>query len=532
MRLTKRGKEVFTMPACTVFTSQKVLRGLKIMRNIHLVILLSVCFFTSMFLTGTGVNAATINAASCERAEVQAAVDTAQRGDTVVVPPGICKWGTTVWVTKSIAIQGAGIGVTTIIAGFQSPSAALIKFNFPNGGRVDATVPVRVTGFTFDMARKSMGIWINYQSLTPLENMRIHNNSFINTPTDPRIAGYYTLRLAGNIYGVVDNNTFVGSPCSMVTGYGWDVISNYSWENERFAYGNNKTIFFEDNTYTETNLLPEGSTFVVNWGQLFASGFGGKYVVRYNTINQNYNTWRMLFDIHGQGVGYDASIGLEAYGNRVSMLYNSGLGVTDCRGGMTLAFYNRVFGDSSNIENAIREQETDTKSPTTNPCPAGTLYATTPKQPIKSCSPSGQPQHVSSSYFWNNRKGTGTGSLIRAVYNKSGWVDGLDLRENTDYWQDNANCTGSACTTGVGCGATLPTSCTTGTGYWLTSQSCSEVPTTSVGINPTIPITGTLYLCGPKKTWQPYYTPYTYPHPLRGGEVETLRAPKGFKVVS
>jgi len=29
-------------------------------------------------------------------------------------------------------------------------------------------------------------------------------------------------------------------------------------------------------------------------------------------------------------------------------------------------------------------------------------------------------------------------------------------------------------------------------------------------------IAGTLYKCTSTNKWEPYYTPYTYPHPLRG----------------
>lgn len=36
-----------------------------------------------------------------------------------------------------------------------------------------------------------------------------------------------------------------------------------------------------------------------------------------------------------------------------------------------------------------------------------------------------------------------------------------------------------------------------------------------VGTSPATPIAGTLYRCYPTNTWTAYYTPYTYPHPLR-----------------
>ncbi len=72
---------------------------------------------------------------------------------------------------------------------------------------------------------------------------------------------------------------------------------------------------------------------------------------------------------------------------------------------------------------------------------------------------------------------------------------------------------------GVGCGtlANRPTTCTTGVGYWATSQSCSDL-TGMVGVAPQTPIAGTLYKCTATDIWESYYTPYTYPHPLRDGD--------------
>jgi hypothetical protein len=50
-----------------------------------------------------GVAAATINAASCSSADVQAAINSAVDGDTVVIPDGTCSW------TSGIRIYGKGI---------------------------------------------------------------------------------------------------------------------------------------------------------------------------------------------------------------------------------------------------------------------------------------------------------------------------------------------------------------------------------------------------------------------------------------
>ena len=44
-----------------------------------------------------------------------------------------------------------------------------------------------------------------------------------------------------------------------------------------------------------------------------------------------------------------------------------------------------------------------------------------------------------------------------------------------------------------------------------------------VGVNPSNPISGTLYKCTSPNTWTAFYTPFPYPHPLREAEDVLLR---------
>ena len=86
---------------------------------------------------------------------------------------------------------------------------------------------------------------------------------------------------------------------------------------------------------------------------------------------------------------------------------------------------------------------------------------------------------------------------------------------------------------GVGCGtlANRPSTCSINQGYWATNQSCTDL-TGMVGVRPSTPISGTLYKCTATNTWTPYYTPYTYPHPLRaaGADITPPGAPTGVRV--
>jgi hypothetical protein len=75
-------------------------------------------------------------------------------------------------------------------------------------------------------------------------------------------------------------------------------------------------------------------------------------------------------------------------------------------------------------------------------------------------------------------------------------------------------------TSGTGCGtlAGRPATCTpgdgSGPGYWATDQSCSDL-SGLVGAAHSSNIEGTLYRCSATDTWTEYFTPHTYPHPLR-----------------
>lgn len=75
---------------------------------------------------------------------------------------------------------------------------------------------------------------------------------------------------------------------------------------------------------------------------------------------------------------------------------------------------------------------------------------------------------------------------------------------NRDFYTEAANQAAQASNSspfngasGMGHGtyANIPTTCTTGVGYWATDQS-------------------QLYLCTATNAWTASYTPYTYPHPL------------------
>lgn len=443
-------------------------------------------------------------AASAARGDVADCITAATDGDTITIPAGSASWTSGLAMTKFIRLVGAGAGNTVITSnwtpGEKITAAAYIVSWTPTNPSLN--LPFGVSGITFDLASKTCGFKVSNTSSTPITKLRVDNNIFSNTLYVS--GGQRTYFIVGNVYGSIDSNTFDAGGAV----YGL----NNNWETMTFSYGRGDQLFIEDNTF---NTTVDGNT---------GGGVGGRYCARYNTINRNSGSQALqAFEYHGnQGPGSNnAGMGMELYGNK--LINTSGTYLTmqlfDHRGGMAVAHHNYVDtgGQSSNTNAGIREEFVDN----TNSPPTG---------------PEGQPQHVYSSYFWLNQKnGTNFDPSINqtVVYPPS--VTGLlstDLGRtipqwNVDTWKGVTVFDG---TTGVGCGtlAARPVSCTTGVGYWATDQSCSNL-TGMVGANPTTPISGTLYKCTATNTWMPYYTPYTYPHPLRTGTADRPAPPEGLK---
>jgi hypothetical protein len=500
---------------------------------------------------GRIVEAATIHVASCSYADVSDAVASAQSGDTLIVPACSATWESNLIITKGLTLQGAGVGSTVITSNFIPPNPGnpsdernfLIAYK-PASPELNEAF--RITGFSFDINNKCEGIQLRNNTAIAINKIRIDHNEILNVSMSGGSAR--AIMINGTVYGVIDNNTFSGGNTD-ISSYG---LNGTSWDNLAFDYGSADCMYYEDNIFMITN-TPH------------AAGAGGRYCARYNTyihVNSSAGLYPW-YDMHGnQGIGQNhATMGAEIYGNLVTMTYNNGVGIFDQRGGKAVIHHNQVISTASSSAQT-REEYDDSLNPTTNP----------------------QPQHVSDSYYWNNRvrstlvssrepmseirtaTGSGDNYLDDALANfSSGYANpdryGLEIvggtgagqyrliidaqptrltvlpnwetnpdstsqyrivsdccnviAENSEFYNHNPDFDGTA---GVGCGllSSLPATCTSGVGYWATEQSCTGLDEASVGAHPITPISGTLYKCTAPNTWEAYYTPYTYPHPLRG----------------
>ncbi len=483
------------------------------MKTIRIIIIFLLAVFFSMIIYGKCF-AATVDAASCSQDDVQTAIDSAIRGDTVKIPAcAETTWDTAVTITKSITLQGAGAGSTNIKGNIAVASDPVMAINtswmirvVPSSIADDTNVLMRITGFTLDGDSKNNAIYIyNSSTTTDLNKVMIDNNTFTNCrsykDTTHSATADKTIFIHGNIYGVVHSNTFSGWVGLGTFGNRYATGGATSFINEAFSFGSANAMYWEDNTITYTGTDPD---------QIFGGSWGGAYVIRYNTISITQNVYKSVTDFHGNqpsGTLYGVR-GAELYGNKIDRASgNTGYTrLSDMAGGRHMEFYNYISNAGGGAGIQVRETYID--HVTGSACPSGTLYSG------NYCSTAGQPQHVWTTYIWNNRYNT---TSLMGVRRSTGSSPAKALRENTDYWKDNSNCTGSSCTTGVGCGTTLPTSCTTGTGYWKTSQSCANT-TNMVGTSPATPIAGTLYRCGPTNVWSVYYVPLAYPHALRAND--------------
>ncbi len=302
------------------------------------------------------------------------AVSKANSGDIVVVRPGTVIWAKQLVITKGITLQGSGFSKTIVTSNYTAttPSSIGRDGNFlilykPSNPALNE--PFRLTGFTLDLNYKCSGIGLKNETVFTMNSIphrvRIDHNTLKNAY---RLNTIKLLSIFVNgICGVIDNNTFID--CHKI---GCEGKQRLTWDNQAFDYGTVDNMYIEDNEFT----IPDNGLGV-------AAGYGGRYCVRYNTFTSfsttdNLSPW---FDAHGnQHSGVYGTMGVEIYGNKLIFPNRSGI-MFDHRGGKGLCFFNDL-GTGSFFTAKVREERPDSISFTTNI----------------------QSQHVSNSYYWNNRR--------------------------------------------------------------------------------------------------------------------------------
>lgn len=396
---------------------------------------------------------------------VNSCVVAASSEDTIDISAGTADWTSSpiLTIAKGVEIIGAGVGKTIIT---NTKASEAIKYQ-PNATSVPHNYAFRISGITWDLGGTGLALTLYCEDATvysdpaPQTKIRIDDNRFYNSTFSGAGIQSWDCR------GVIDSNNFDTLDFPLRIGWGGNTSSWNTWG--EYMPGTANTIYVEDNTFTLKTALTDGDE-------------GGSYVIRYNTITtNNIDNSTPLLDMHGE---HDSSQlwstrGAEVYGNNISA-GNYQTRIMSQRGGRALVFMNNDTTTSSFSAWLYNN----------NQCMV-------------------DPTHkVNNSYYWQNRENL-TGVLTDADVLTNSGCPTDPITEGVDFWDDTTS-------SGVRYGtlANIPGTCTIGQGYWATNQSTTNLAD-MIGTNPVTPISGTLYKCTAINTWTAYYTPYTYPHPIR-----------------
>jgi hypothetical protein len=435
-------------------------------------------------------------------ASLSACVAGLQNNDTLNVTAG----GGTSEITSTLVVPSSGVKII-------GPGAANLTLTW-TGNYVFSTASkssFRISGFTFATSTYQTSILVKGGT-----GWMIDNNIYTNTG-DATSTGVFVIvdaDAAGASYGLIHSNTVNAGRVLISHSTISSAMENTLWVSD-LNLGTSEAVYIEDNTF---NFSPNRSTNCVD------SNRASRYVARYNTINGQY----VMAHSQYEGGSRRGSRKWEIYGNNMSTSVTTWIAALYFGAGSGTIFANQGsgydawlfldntrdhYGDvADNTTYAGRCDGDNVTDGNTNPNPASGVVDGWPcRDQIGRSSDSGAyPSNQASvpAMFWLNRSATAPMTIDLAT-----GVSASHIVADRDYYISNASFNG---TSGIGCGtfADIPATCTTGVSYWATTQSCSDL-TGMVGANPVTPISGTLYKCTETDTWTAYYTPYTYPHPLR-----------------
>lgn len=479
-----------------------------------------ICFVFALpaflfFLLSWNANAATLTASSCSQSDVQAAVNKADKGDTVYIPSGSCRWSSPISVSKQITISGQGASNTII----SSSGQGVTLFNVSGAARITG-IGLRMYGYSYGINASGQGWRIDHCTFSRADSASI--------------PGAYGVHAKGSSYssrpaGLIDNCRF--TDCR--TGSGG--VSNFNAQHQIWAA--DAGLGTPDAVYIEDCILERSVQ-----GNVIDSGYAGKFVLRFNTIYQN-------AECHATQP--DAQL---SRGTRSWEIYNNTFPSTSrpyykrpifLRAGEGVLFNNTITGPwSVNVLHLDSRRTYDTRpdacdgnSPfDSNYDATGWICRDDPgagkdKALTVSTGTYGnykttwQDQNASPVYAWGN--------TYPISANLTSWEH---LKSNRDYYDggtwgvQTSSSSPFNGTSGVGRGtyANRPDTCRTNVAYWATDRG-SWNKSGSGG-------QGQLYKCTSTNTWTLHYEPYTYPHPLRSGETppppdnSDIKPPSNFRV--
>ena len=282
----------------------------------------------------TEANAAPIFSGNCSQANVQAAINSANSGDTVIIPSGTCSWNSKLTIGKSINVVGAGIGNTVIIDNVSKDSMIII-------GNQGAAINPRISGMTISGSASKSGFAgiIEVRNSSVSLGFRIDHIRFYN----PANIGIVTWDW---VFGVIDHCTFDAG-----AGSGWSILfNNDSWGGRSYDYGDKawadpddfgtyKFVFVEDCTFNNSR----------SYIRTFTDSYGGaRYVLRFNTFNNG------ALVAHGTDStpGRRGTRAIEVYNNKFVNNLSHIDNALEFRSG-TAVFYNNAASGSGGYDGGV-----------------------------------------------------------------------------------------------------------------------------------------------------------------------------------
>jgi hypothetical protein len=382
---------------------------------------------------------------------VQAMIDNAKEGDTIVLPTGTAKWTQPLILTKSMQLIGAGIDKTIIVNGIEDTADNDYVVQIIPDNPLDNPL-IEVVGFTFDADYEGGCIKVMSQSNdSAYSNFRIHHNKLKNT-LDIDGDSYKSICVKGHCFGLIDHNRFENNSYDFKI-YG---RQQYSWDNfpglENIGSGN--YLYIEDNE----------SVGAVH--HILTSGEGARWVYRYNSAEISV-PWNAL-DAHGNSNNYGV-VAHEIYGN---IFAGNAPVLHDLRGGVGIVFNNLINSDDNQQKRLRLREEDGLRDPPSSEaiCP------------------------ITNTYVWNNLDVNSGRLIVQEVDNSD-----YNLVElNRDYWTDAEVIDGGPVVLksfAYGEALYRPLNPVDDDCYFETD---TEKLYRSVGDN----------------NWTYIYSPFTYPHPL------------------